>query len=441
VVNPALPTSLSAGAVADAAEAFRLGRIEADPSAIRASLAAALQNLAAHQGAAGRSADALASAEEAVAILRELADASQAAYRAAATAIAVPTQRAATRPELTEVLTTGFHRVLTLRLARLAYRPRRWPGVVVGAASASIAASWPLLLELVLYFTARRYALVSLEAIGWVVATVLVNIAALVVTWRSWAMLHEAGPSVDELLASSTGRARLAGWLAAQLGGWRQLAVSLLAAGGACAMLGLAQSAIQAQLEIGPVSYVAVAWTAFIGGNDAYWLIAVSRLGRRILRRRDLALVWHSPASTPGIVRLSTGYTFGTAAILLLAIGIELLALQVSRYGDSVVLRTASITFPVLAAAAALIFGVLPHWWLYQAVRDARREVLRHLCPPVAVPPATPAEIAEAQARVSLYSMVESSPGLPFSTGSMVQYTAAVVSTLVGTLVVILLGG
>jgi hypothetical protein len=428
-------------AAAAATEAIRRTLLELDPGAIRASLAAALHNLAVQQGSAGRPAEALASAEEAVAILRELDQANQAAYRAAATAIAVPAQRGAARPELTEVLTAGFHRVLALWLARLPYRPRRWPGVVVAAASATVAASWPLLLEAVLYFTARRYALVSLEAIGWVVATVLVNIAALVVTWRSWAMLHEAGPSVDDLLANSNGRERLGRWLATQLGGVRQIVVGLLAAAGASAMLALAQSAIEAQLEIGPVSYAAVAWTAFIGGNDAYWLIAVSRLGRRILRRRDLTLVWHSPASTPGIVRLSTGYTFGTTAILLLAIGIELLALQVSTYGDSAVLRTASIAFPVAAAAAALIFGVLPHWWLYQAVRDARREVLRHLCPPVAAPPATAAQIAEAQARVSLYSIVESSPGLPFSTGSMVQYTAAVVSTLVGTLLVILLGG
>jgi hypothetical protein len=403
----------------------------------QAALAAALHNLAIQQGITGRHQEALASAEESVAILRELTAPQPAGSPG------VPQQRTAQPAEggVTRVMALGFRRVLVLRVARLTYRSTRWPGLAVATASATLAGSWPLGLELVLYLTARRYALLTADAVSWVAALTVVNTAALVATWRSWSILDRAGPSIDDLLIRSSGRDRLVRWLTKTLGLWRQILFSVLAMVGACALLALAQPAIEDALEIGPVSYVAVAWTAYIAANDAYWLIVVARLGRRILRLRDLNLVWHSPASTPGIVQLSSAYTFGTTIILFLAIGVEVLALRVSAYGDSAVLRSVAITFPVVAALAALIFGILPHRWLYLAVRDARREVLRQLASSSGTTPVTAAEIPRAQGKISLYSTVESSPGLPFSTATMVQYTAAVIGTLVGTLLVILLGG
>ncbi len=405
------------------------------PQPVRRELAAALSNLAIQHSAAGRTAEAVAAAEEAVAILRELAQGEIEAPPSVQTAAPVTTNG------LAGLLAAGYGRVLALAVARiLVPRRRSWPGVVVASASAGIAASWPLLAELALYALRRDDALVTPDAIGWVVALAIVTTAALVVSWRAWFMVERAGASLDELLAGSAGEQRLLRWFRRSLRRGRQVVLSMLVAGGACALLYLAQPAIADRLEIGPVSYLSVGWTAFVLGNDAYWLLTVSRLGRRILHQPDLNLVWHSPASTPGIVALSRGYTFGTVAILFLAIGVELLALRVSTYGDSVVLQTVAITFPVLAAVAALIFGVLPHWWLYLAVRDARHRVLRALVPQARRPPANAAELADAQSRIGLYNIVESSAGLPFSTGAMVQYAAAVLSTLVGTLLVIVLG-
>jgi hypothetical protein len=397
-----------------------------------AALAAALNSLAFSQSAA------VAAAEEAVAILHELA------VPRSPEAPALPRQPAG-EPEqgpehsIARSAATGFGRIPALRLARLGRRSTRWPGPIRAALAALPAGSWPLVLELGLYLFARPYALVTVDAMSWVAALAVINISVLAVVRRIWSMMHRAGPSIDELVARSARRDQLTKWLWRSLGPGRQILLSLLMAAGASTLLALAEPAISDQLEIGPVSYVAVAWTAFIAGNAAYLVLVMAGLGYRLLRLRDLNLVWHSPASTPGIAQLSSTYTYGTGAILILAIAVEILALRVSTYGDSVVLNTVSIVLPVAAAVVALSFGVLPHWWLYLAVRDARREALSQLSRPGPVPH-TPAGIAEAQARISLYRMVESSPGLPFSTGSMVQYAAAVISTLVGTVLAIVLG-
>lgn len=418
-----------------------------DPEVL-AALATSLTNLSAQHGVAGRTSEAIAAAEESVAILRELA----------ATAPPVPSglpvlpaQRGNAERERTHgddhhnehsvnrSVSAGFSRVPALRLSRLGRHSKRWPGLLVAAAAALPAGAWPLLLEVVLYLFARPYALLTAEAISWVAALALVNVGALAAGRRSWSILHQASPSIDDLLIRSEGGERITRWLWRALGRWRQVFFSFLMAAGSCTLVACAEPAIAGALEIGPVSYVAVGWTAFIAGSEAYCVVVVSRLGHQILRQRDLNLVWHSPASTPGIAQLSSGYAYGTSAILVLAIAVEGLALRISTYGDSAVLNTVSIAFPIAAALAALIFGVLPHWWLYLAVRDARRQVLRRLSLPAALPD-TAAEVADAQAKISLYRMVESSPGLPFSTASMVQYAAAVISTLIGTLVAIVLG-
>jgi hypothetical protein len=418
-----------------------------DGNAIRRELAAALSALSIQQGANGQPAVALATATEAVTILRELARDENADGRpdfVGAVKATVPSQRVGetgrTDGTLQALFLSGYGRVIGLGIARTVVRRRGWPGMGSALASSSVAASLPLVAELVLLAANSRQALHTLDAISWVAALSGVTTALLVAVWGSWSMLHRAGPAIDEMLALSVGRSALLRWFDATLRRGRQILVATLATAGGCALLYFAQPAIENRLEIGPMSYASVGWTAFLVGNAAYWLVAVSRLSRRILRFRDLSFIWHSPASTPGIVQLSRGHTFGTAVILLLAVGVELLALRIATYGQSPVLETVSIVLPIVAALAALIFGALPHWWLYLAVRDARQQVLRRLAPLSAQPPTTAREIAEAQGRVGLYSMVESSPGLPFSTGTMVQYAAAVVSTLVGTLLVILFG-
>jgi hypothetical protein len=338
------------------------------------------------------------------------------------------------------ILEAGYEKVVLLRLARCG-RAQHWPGLTAAAGTAAVAGSWPLLLNLVLMAVSGEHALTTLHANAWVVALAFVNTMMLFTFWRLWWMLHGSCSDLEEMLRNSVTSGPLPAWFSRVMGVWRQVIVPAVLVPLACLLLALAQPAIANRLEIGPVSYVSVAWTAFIGASGCYWLVMLAELGRRMLRVKDLNLVWHSPASTPGIARLSLGYTVGTAGILAVAVGVELLALQVSTYGDSPVLRTISLVLPFAAALAALVFGILPHWWLYLAVRDARRRVLKQLSPLINGPSLSGSrQIAETTERVNLYRLVETSPGLPFSTTSMVEYSAGVLATLIGTLLVIVIG-
>jgi hypothetical protein len=221
-------------------------------------------------------------------------------------------------------------------------------------------------------------------------------------------------------------------WFNDYLSVGRQLVVSSLFAVVACVLLRMTHPSIVGQLEMGLMSYVAVAWTGVVGANCAYWIIVLSDLARRILRMKDLRLVWHSPASTAGLALLSGAFGFTTLATLVAMAGVEVLALGASTYGDSPVLSALTTVIPIIAGCLSLAAGIMPHWWLYRAVRDARRASLAVLLPFTGDDPLTSVDSAQpARSTVDLYRLVETSPGLPFSTGAIVQYAAAVLGTLV----------
>lgn len=331
-----------------------------------------------------------------------------------------------------EVVESGYSTALAVALARVGWRARSWPRKPVrAAASAAPIALVPALTEIVLLVVQPAYALRTVQAIGWVVSLAVVNLFALLAGWRIWALFDRAAAPTAEMLATAAERDRIVTWLAAVLSRPRQITVSLLFAGTACTLLGLTHSAIQARLELGVISYLSVAWSGFICGNCIYWAFALSQFGRLALRRRDLDLVWHSPASTPAIMRLSEMYGALTLFILLAFLALQFLNLRASRYGESPVLTALSTVIPIGAAISSLATGLIPHLWLYATVREARSAALAVLrINTGGAPPASPGEAAQRQAYVELYRLVETSPGLPFSTASMVQYGAAILGTL-----------
>jgi hypothetical protein len=326
----------------------------------------------------------------------------------------------------------GSNRVLVVQGAQAAWRA--WgspPSPLVALASAAIVSAVPIIVELFLLLVDSGQALRTPQAVAWLIALSGLDTITLLLGWRTWSLFSRAGPSIDDLLVTCTGRDQLAAWLAAALSVKRQIAWSVLVAAAALILLRLTQPAVEANLEMSLVSYVAVAWTGAIGGNSIYWLIALSEFGRQVLLRRDLNLVWHSPASTPAIAELSDTFGFLTMAGLVMFIALELLNYAASQYGASNVLSALSKLFPVGAGIAILSAGLMPHFWLYQTVREARRSTLRVLRSLTGdEPPDTPDSLARLQGSIELYRLVETSPGLPFSTASMVQYGAAVLGTI-----------
>jgi hypothetical protein len=335
--------------------------------------------------------------------------------------------------ELEPLFKTGFECVLLLSVARCGWRLSWWPKSATGAfCSVILAASWPLLLELLLFPTVPGAALHTRLAILWLVAVSALDALAMLCAWYGWSLWVKAAPSMDDLISDCTGTEKLSQWYVKMLAITPQLVTSAAFAAFGASFLMLVAHTLRKRLEIAPISYLAVAWTCTLGANAIYWLLVNPEMTRRILRLRRLRLIWHSPASTPAIIKLSRGYGFCTCAVLVAALSTEFLALQISSYGENSLLSALTIFVPSLTGAVALFVGLAPHFWLYRAVRDARQGILGRLDLLIGDnPPSTRQAAERIYQHVELYRLVEKSPGLPFSTAAMVQYAAAVLGSLV----------
>lgn len=335
--------------------------------------------------------------------------------------------------ELESLFEAGFERVLLLLVARLGWRFRWWPKSVTGAfCSALLAASWLLVLELLLLRTVPGAALHTRLAILWLVAVSALDALTMLCAWRTWDLWVKAAPSMDELSYGCDNKENILQWYAKTLAITPQLIASAAFAACGTIFLFLVSHTLSKKLEVTPLSYLGVAWTCALGANAIYWLIVNPEMTRRILRLQRLHLIWHSPASTPAIIKLSRGYGFCTSAVLVAALSTEFLALQISSYGTDGLLSALTIFVPSLTGAIALFVGLAPHFWLYGAVRNARQVTLSRLEVLIGKePPSTRKAAERVHQHVELYRLVERSPGLPFSTAAMVQYAAAVLGSLV----------
>lgn len=334
---------------------------------------------------------------------------------------------------LAPLFESGFEQVISLRMARAVWQWHLWPRTILGAVgSTALAAGWPLLLEAVMRVAAPEYSLHTLRAITWVAALAFLDTLAILSAWFAWQLWVKAARSLEDLTAGCEDINSLIQWYARALSKKRQYVVSIIWAIVAVVFLRVVQHTISVKLEIGPVSYISVAWTGAIGANMVYWVIVNPEMIRRLLRLKHLNLVWYSPASTPAIAKLSGGLAFTTTAVVGAALTTEFLAFHLFRYGKSDFLTAATIFVPALAGILALVVGLLPHLRLYEVVRDSRRislEKLRRLIQ--GHPPTSAVAARRGQGIIELYRLVEQSPGLPFSTAAIVQYAAAVLGSLV----------
>jgi hypothetical protein len=332
---------------------------------------------------------------------------------------------------LVSVFTSALACVISLEIARALWMLKLWPKTVAGMAlSAIIAASLPLLAEAIALTAAPSIALHSGKAIAWIIALSILDTVGFLSAWFCMTLWVRAAPSVASLVAGCAGLDATLAWYSRTLSRRRQVIVSLTFTAIACTYVRLVQPVIATRIEISPISYVAVAWTAIIGSNMVYWLIINPEMIRRLLRLKGLNMIWHSPARTDAIERLSTGFAVTTVAWLAAALTTEFLAFQINHYGKSALLLSSTIIVPVVAGLLALVVGLMPHWSLYVVVRDARRRSLEFLSRAAGRrPPTSRDSIARVEGVIQLYRLVEGSPGLPFS-NAMVPYASAIVGSM-----------
>lgn len=337
------------------------------------------------------------------------------------------------RQRLTVLFEDAFLKVISLQAATAIYRLSWWPKNRIGAAaSVAGAAGWPVIIEFIAYVLVPRLALHTALAFTWLLALTFLNFVAFASAWFAFNLWIKAAPSLDQLTAGCQGSFRVIDWYINATSRGKQYLTSIVFSASSCVFVYFVSPALKAKLEIAPVSYVAVGWTAAIGANMVYWVVVNPELIRRVLKLEDLNLVWHSPASTPAVAKLSAGFGFTAMAILGAAVTTEFLAFKLTRYGSNPALDGAAIFVPIMTGVLAIFSGLMPHWWLYRVVRGRRRSTMEALSRLIRRNPPTSVKLVEqAKEVIELYRLVESSPGLPFSTAAMVQYAAAVLGSLV----------
>ena len=325
---------------------------------------------------------------------------------------------------ITKILNLGYNIVLAVALPRapvmrLSRRGQFWLALF----STAFLGGWPVLLNTGLILIQPSLALTTPSAIGWIVAYAALDFAMLAAAWWNWHLLVKyAAPDIDELLAESPDRANMVeAWLRAHLRMLPQSIVSVSTAGIVILLFQAVSAKLERLIQIAPMSYVVIGWTALIGGNCLYWLYTIGFLPLRIYKCRHPKLVWHDPSTTPAVVTGCDGFGFTALALGFGIVVTEVIGFLILRKTDSLLLQILSIVFPIFGLITVFFAAALPYMVMISMVRQSRRQTLRWLSDRIEDLPATN-ESAESRTYIELYHQVSSTPILPINTSTIVQY-------------------
>jgi hypothetical protein len=176
-------------------------------------------------------------------------------------------------------------------------------------------------------------------------------------------------------------------------------------------------------------------WSAAVLGNVSYWLIVPPIMVMRLRSCDDVMLRWNDPARTPGIRTFSEGYGYPAFFLALGALGVTFPGLV-----DHPIFGAYAIYLYGWLILLSLWIGVLSQLNIYLIVRKFRLQMLDDLAPADSflVRNHESASLLDRleqgphiQLSVSTYEKIASAPGLPFGTGLVVQYAAAVFGSIV----------
>jgi hypothetical protein len=330
-----------------------------------------------------------------------------------------------------DVAAIGYASILSIapqrRIQRLVGRDLTLGSAVVATI---LTAGWPVLLNFGLILFAPRLAITSIEAFGWLVAYTALTAGMLASAWLTWRMIVVGAWTMDDLLGASPERPQLIDqWLRRRLRIGPQLLICL-----AVTALGLivfypASVELASTIQIRFVSYVAVAWTAFVGANVNYWLFTMAELPIRMYRCSGARFVWHDPATTPAVIVACDGWAFASVCVGAGVLSTELLAFLVPNRSGSQLLQVLSVVFPILAVLVAFYTTIQPFYTLHLMARRAQRATLRDLGEELERLSASDS-VSDYRYNLELYRHVASAPSLPINMTTIVQYAAALLGVL-----------
>ena len=322
----------------------------------------------------------------------------------------------------------GYRRIPAVYIVRQLQarsRPRQcWPIYLV------LISEWPLALNLALYLVHPQWAAVRGRAMLWIAGFGLTVALMLLSAMVAWTFPGERGQLFDQIIASSPQQLDVTKWLARFMSYRRQLLIPIAGAVSGPIFLYFIRHEIERTIALAFPSYLLVSWTSFVGGNVAYWLWVAPGLAKQLHRCQNINLRWQDPAATPGIRLMADGY--GIAAMFLLAGTIAISGLgfwlpKVLNAPGEVYLLFA---FFGIAVCTSIRVTVVPMTWVWIMVTKRKRaamSIIDQKLPDLGAPDAKSAAIEK---WITIYQAVSNAPALPFSTGAMVQYGAAMAGSI-----------
>lgn len=321
----------------------------------------------------------------------------------------------------------GYRTVPAIAAARLL--AERLPGRVsfwTAVPSVLVAASWPNLLNIAMLGISPGAALKGASALTGLAILTTTNLLMLTAAWLGWRMFINAVAEIDELIQLPAEKIRLRNWIRRRLSRSRQLIICVIFVATVVAVRELNSAPSNVSL----LSQIVVGWSMAIAASTLYWIVTWAEGPARLYRCTSLKLNWYDGTRTPGVKHLQRIYSFIALALGAGVLAAEAFSLLIAnRYGSA--LPSTFWTFlPVVLAALALYAGAGPFFFLYLIIRREREMVLWRIGKQLDRFTSEQLDDSSVGNFLASYSQVSAMSSWPLTSGAVVQYTAAVVGSL-----------
>lgn len=195
----------------------------------------------------------------------------------------------------------------------------------------------------------------------------------------TWYRLIDFAPRIEVLLGSKQNIEVIKNWLIKALRPYLQMALVL---GGGCLAticLLIIHRPIARNVRVDAISYLTIFLVGAVVASGFYWVLALTMLVRKIIRRHGLSLSWFDPSLSPGVSELSRllGMVFAISMLGVAIISWSMLSASSGLTNGGA--RTLMYFLLVLGPTALIFVGVAPQFWLMSAVQERRRSVLSEI--------------------------------------------------------------
>ncbi len=326
----------------------------------------------------------------------------------------------------------GFRRILILRflMLREGFASNRRDTVLPLLISAGLA-SVPALLNIGLLMGKSTWATPTFKDFLWTWAFATVNFIVIMASVGSWVFVARRSDEIDRLISDPLEQHRVGMWLVRHYSLGRQIPLPAFGLLSSICYLGIFHGAVQSTVDVTVVSFISVAWTSLLAGNALHWLFVAPSIVGRIRKVKGLALRWFDPASTPGLLALSRGTGFSAVTLVAGAAGVALIGFVAPNTAQIGPVQVLLIAFFAVLMSAIVLSGLRPLLqirWLIATSKELSLAELSNRMPSLV--DMTQEKLAPDRT-LDAYRAVSQAPNWPFSTSALVQFSAALLATVV----------